>query len=122
MLTLKEAARLIPGRGGCSLSVKAVRRRITQGVGGIRLRAINNGSDWFTTAAWIDEFLTAATGEPTRINAGEGHRRAMETLTLRYGFQHEQNEVRNQGVQRGSRNPRPVQVVLSKRSPARRGR
>jgi hypothetical protein len=74
LLTLHEAASLIPGRGRNRVHASTVARWINRGVRTpdgrrIRLRAVRLGSKWLTKRSWIDEFAAAQT--PTFIDAVE---------------------------------------------------
>lgn len=101
-ISLKHIGHRLPGRNGKAMSIPAIRRRIIQGINGIRLRAMSNGSEWFTTEQWIQEFLTAATGYPVgREDAELGHAQAMERLQQRYGVN--ANEMPHQRLHRGRR-------------------
>jgi hypothetical protein len=121
-LTLKQAQEHLPGRNGKPLSVQAIRRRIRNGIRGIRLRATNNGCDWFTKEAWIREFLDQTTGEPVEgCEAGLGHAQAMETLKLRYGFD-AAKKVHGKRLQKRRRVSRALQEALPGSQAARKGR
>ena len=60
-LTIAEAARRFPSGRGRHLTVKAVRSRIRQGVGGVRLRAEYDGRSYLIRPEWIEEFVTEVT-------------------------------------------------------------
>jgi hypothetical protein len=70
LLTLREAAALIPGRGRRRVHASTIARWITRGVRApdgrrVRLRAVRLGSKWLTTRAWLEEFAAAQTPEFT---------------------------------------------------------
>jgi len=66
LLTLSQAAALIPGRQRSRVHASTLARWISRGVRApdgrrIRLRAVRLASRWQTTQAWIDEFAAALT-------------------------------------------------------------
>jgi hypothetical protein len=70
MLTLTEAARLIPGRKpGRPLGVNTLHRWASRGVRGVTLRSRLVGGHRMTTKAWLGDFLAALNGEPAAVSA-----------------------------------------------------
>ena len=65
MLTLKDAARLLTGRGGKRPHTETVRRWITHGykcpTGGevVRLKAVRVSGTWLMERKWVDAFYRA---------------------------------------------------------------
>lgn len=92
LLTLAEAAKLIPGRNGRKIHVKSLRRWIVAGVRGARLQAVRVGGVWMTSQAWLDAFAAASTASalgtpcPPPPVFSEAHERAVKVLAARYGI------------------------------------
>jgi hypothetical protein len=68
LLSLHEAAALVPGRGRNRVHASTLGRWIGRGVrtrdgGRVRLRGERIGSRWFTTAAWLSEFRSTLTSD-----------------------------------------------------------
>lgn len=63
LVPLTRAADFFPKRGGRNLGVKALRRRIHTGQRGVRLRAVRDGGQWFTSKEWVEEYLEAVTAK-----------------------------------------------------------
>ena len=90
-ITLSQASRLFPRRRGKTVSTATLRRRIARGVSGVRLRAIRDGRHWYTTQAWVTEYLhevTRATlpGPPHTDASNEQHRAAVDNLERKWGL------------------------------------
>lgn len=58
-LSLEEAVKLIPARKGRRVAIMTVKRWLTRGYRGIRLKGVKTGGTWTTTAKAIAEFQTA---------------------------------------------------------------
>jgi hypothetical protein len=70
LITLTEAARLIPGRkAGKSLGVNTLHRWASRGVRGVTLRSRLVGGHRMTTRTWLADFLAALNGEPAAVSA-----------------------------------------------------
>lgn len=90
-VTLSTAAKMFPSRNGERMHVRSIRRRIINGVHGVKLRAVRNGGQWFTTPQWIAEFLDDCTRQtvkeaPTCQDTSAAHALALEALGARYGI------------------------------------
>jgi len=92
LISLTRAARLFPKRNGKSPHLKTLHRRIRHGSRGVRLRAVHDGASWFTTAAWVRQYLDASTAKALpagRVHpaaASEDHASAVSELTARWGI------------------------------------
>lgn len=65
-ISLADACRMLPARGGKQPSPSAVRRWVGEGVKGptgnrVRLRAFRIGRTWFTRVEWVKDFISACT-------------------------------------------------------------
>lgn len=65
-ISLADACRLLPARGGKQPSQSAIRRWVGEGVKGptgnrVRLRAFRLGRTWFTRVEWVKDFISACT-------------------------------------------------------------
>jgi hypothetical protein len=58
---LAAAARLFPMRNGQFVSVQTMMRRIKRGCRGVKLEAVVDGHQWFTTKDAIERFQRACT-------------------------------------------------------------
>lgn len=90
-ITLSTATSLFPRRSGRKISTATLRRRIAKGVSGVRLRAIRDGKQWFTTAEWVRRFQHELTEVslpgPTHKDASdEQYLAAVENLKTRWGM------------------------------------
>ena len=57
LISLAEAAQLFPVKvGGKHLTTRAIQRRITRGIQGVRLRGVRDGRSWYTTEEWVADF------------------------------------------------------------------
>ena len=87
LITVRQAAEFFPRRAGKPLGDKAIRRRITAGIGGVRLRAVLDGREWFTCRRWVEEFQDEVTRlklkEP--MPRGGGYEAAAKILRERFG-------------------------------------
>jgi hypothetical protein len=77
LLTLPQAAALLPGRRGRPVSVASLTRWIQQGVRGpagqrVRLEGVRLGGRWLTTAQALDRFVGRLT--PAELAPREGDR------------------------------------------------
>ena len=79
LITLKEAVLLFPRRNGKPPHIVTVRRWILTGVKGKRLRAKQVGSMWYTTMAWVDEFMGPSTTPDVRAQLVDEQRRNEES-------------------------------------------
>lgn len=68
LITISEAAEFFPQRNGKLVHLKTLHRRIRQGSRGVRLRAVCDGGQWFTTRAWVADFMEASTAIAARPN------------------------------------------------------
>ena len=92
-ITLTDAARLLPGRGGKNMCVASIVRRIVNGFRGVKLQAIRNGGMWFTKREWVEQFIANCTAKATGVRPvsmtgvnSSSHRRAVAALAGRYGI------------------------------------
>lgn len=73
LITLKEAAGLFPSNP-CQATML---RRVRRGQRGVKLNAVFDGA-WYTTAEWVDEFISALTAtKSTGKSRGRSSRRAV---------------------------------------------
>ena len=92
LIPLSRAAKLFPKRNGKSPHLKTLHRRIRRGSRGVRLRAVYDGEAWYTTAAWVRQYLDAATtkrlpdGLKHPAAASEDHATAVIELAERWGI------------------------------------
>tara|TARA_Y100000593_G_scaffold58844_1_gene109220 strand:+ start:41 stop:442 length:402 start_codon:yes stop_codon:yes gene_type:complete len=90
-ITLAHATSLFPRRRGRKISTATLRRRIAKGVSGVRLRAIRDGKQWFTTAEWVRRFQHELTevslpGPAHKDASDEQYMAAVENLKTRWGM------------------------------------
>lgn len=89
---LSEAVAFFPSRSGRHLTVRTLIRRIEKGFRGVRLRAVRDGHQWFTTQEWAAEFQSACTRTPDRdfVSRVEAtladHEESLEWLQRRLGI------------------------------------
>lgn len=90
LVGIDEAIGMFPMRDGKPPHVKSVRKRITHGVGGVRLKAIKHSGRWYTTAEWVEQFIEEYTRRavvPTRLElereTSRHIERARESLSRR---------------------------------------
>ncbi|HWA98588.1 MAG TPA: DUF1580 domain-containing protein [Pirellulales bacterium] len=91
LITLIEAAKLLPRRNGKKFHVITIKRWIRVGCRGVRLRAWKVGHEWFTTREALADFQDACTRKslgyvrPTPAEIDLEARQAREDLR-RIGF------------------------------------
>lgn len=117
-ITLSTAAALFPRRSGRKISTATLRRRIAKGVCGVRLRAIRDGKQWFTTAEWVRRFQHELTevslpGPTHRDATDEQYMAAVENLKTRWGMKWNANTATSHQSDEGfvtpTTNPRGVE-------------
>jgi len=59
LLTMDQAAELIPGRGGAKTSISTLWRWRKRGFGGVRLEVVKVGGMVYTTKAAVLDFISA---------------------------------------------------------------
>lgn len=89
LIPITEAAKLFPKRAGKPLELRSIRRRILRGCRGVKLRAIRDGHQWFTTTDWVEEFQRALTIKCAPMAPLDGFdqsefERAKQSLQRRY--------------------------------------
>ncbi len=90
LLSIRQAARRIPGRRGKPIHVSAVYRWIQRGVDGVRLEVVRVGGTTYTSAESLQRFSEALTQarhgdqpSPTRLRTSSNNaRKELE----RHGF------------------------------------
>lgn len=60
-IRLPDAARMIPGRDGHCIHVNTIKRWISIGCRGVKLRAWRIGQCWYTSLAALEDFRRACT-------------------------------------------------------------
>ena len=91
-IAIAEAAQLFPLRNGKYPHISSIRRRILTGCRGVKLRAIKDGSSWFTTVEWIKQFQEECTKQamPNQVEhpqvRNERHEAAKRRLAEKYGL------------------------------------
>lgn len=130
-ITLADAAKHLPGRGGKAMCVKSIVRRIVKGVRGVKLQAVRNGGLWFTTQAWCEQFINDCTAKatgarPSASGESPSYRRAVDALAGRFGIHvgkrstgrsravHDGRPENETEVPESSRPPRSLRQLLSK--------
>lgn len=63
-IRLADAARLIPGRDGRCVHVNTIKRWVSRGCRGVKLRAWRIGQCWYTSVAALEDFRRACTPGP----------------------------------------------------------
>ena len=92
LIPLSRAAKLFPKRNGKSPHLKTLCRRIRNGSRGVRLRAVHDGGRWYTSLAWVRQFLDESTraalpaGAIHPNAAAEDHDAACRELHDRWGL------------------------------------
>jgi hypothetical protein len=92
LIPLSRAARLFPKRDGKAVHLKTLHRRIRAGSRGVRLRAVHDGGRWYTSPAWVRQFLDESTraalpaGAIHPNAAAEDHDAACRELHDRWGL------------------------------------
>ena len=69
LLTLAEAANLLPKRNGKKIHACSIWRWCRKGIRGVVLRTVPVGAVLFTTAEYVEEFLAALQQERTQRHA-----------------------------------------------------
>jgi hypothetical protein len=88
-IRLTEAAKLVPGRNGKGVQVTTIKRWITHGCRGVRLRGWMVGGVWYTSREALEEFQRACTPESCRMQTrtpAETRRAALAAMK-RMGFE-----------------------------------
>ena len=113
LIPITDAAKLFPTRNGKALELRSIRRRILRGCRGVRLRAIRDGHQWFTTEDWVADFQRALTqmSQPTPQITGFDQAefdRAMKSLNRRYARRGKSRGCQKEQVSgvRASTNPK----------------
>ena len=125
-LSVTDATKLLPSKGGKRVHRKTVIRWINDGCRGIKLRAEKIGRDWFTSAEWIQEFKEACTARESgaiqvQVPSSRMQQFAQAELQRRYGYgQDGKRKVPN--VSAKGEGVRPVRPVPSAGIPSLRGR
>lgn len=109
-ITLGTATSLFPRRRGRKISTATLRRRIAKGVSGVRLRAIRDGKQWFTTAEWVRRFQHELTevslpGPAHKDATDEQYLAAVENLKNRWGMKWDANTATSQPSDAGCVTP-----------------
>lgn len=68
LVTLRQAAKLVPSNHGKSIHISTIHRWISRGVGGVRLESVAIGGRRYTSINAVERFIkrlsTPSTGEP----------------------------------------------------------
>lgn len=124
-LTLSDIAGLFPSRNGRKVHVKTVRRWIVNGTRGVKLQAVRTGGCWFSTQAWLDQFVATCTQQsmgslpPALAGRDIDHERSVEVLSARFGI-HVKNKtsaVHDAAVSAPPDAARPMRPLLCRRTP-----
>lgn len=80
MIPINEAPRHLPaGLNGKPVNAATIFRWRTRGVGGVKLEGRKIGGRWFTSVAWIREFIEATTAGAAPATVGQIAREAANT-------------------------------------------
>lgn len=89
---LTSAAKHLPLADNKKVHIKTLKRWVTKGVGGVRLRAKKIGGIWHTTTEWLNEFQESLTRKSLKqpiVDPKAMERqdtRDLRELKRRYGF------------------------------------